>query len=1089
MIRLDTPRFAPLRWRVSSALFTLLIQALLKIVMSVRCLAFLIAIVMSAGSLQAQTASALLRGQVSDPSGRAINAALVTITHIETGAVRSMHTDGNGHYTAPALIAGSYGIEVEKAGFNKLRAEGITLAVGEQALHDFELPIGNLSDEITVTAPVVAIEADSPAQGTVIPNNYIVNLPLDGRNFIDLALLAPGVFPGAQGSAGSERGRFAFHSNGGREDANSYLFDGVYAIDPVLNSFSLTPSVDAIQEFRIITSNSDAGFGRQSGGQIAILLKRGGNDFHGSLYEFFRNDVLDARNFFTDPGQPTPKLRRNQFGFSVGGPLRKNDSFFFADYEGLRERRAITRTTNVPAAAERMGDFSGSLLPPPIDFTTFQPYPNSQLPFRHPIGANIADLYPLPNRNVTGQNYVGTPTLSDRSDRFDLRFDQSVGAGGTLTGRYSVADRDLFEPFAAASFSSIPGFGNDVPEQGQNLMVGETHSIGAAWINEFRFGYNRVSSGTFHENRGRSINQEVGLPDFATRPRDLGLSFINVTGFSSLGDEFNNPQDSKVDSFQVFDTVNYTRGNHLVQFGFETRWMRQDAFRDVQARGLINFTNFAFTQNALADLLLGLPTLTGGAVSDNPQALRTGTVAGFVHDSWRVRKDLTLSLGLRYEFNSPARDANDQASVFDAATQSIVRVGENGVPRAGYESDKNNFAPRFGLAWSPFGTRKTVIRAGYGVYYNFSPLAPGQGIYFNQPFFNLQLFFPSQQGIITLDDPWPGNLQAPLPPSAFTYDRDLRTGYTQQWSSTIETDFGQGVVLEVGYFGSKGTKLLSARDINQADASPARPNLRPNPFFLNVEQIEAGAGSIYHSLQTRLQCRLRGGLTGLFSYTWAKSIDNASAFFPSSGDANYPQDSNNTAAERALSSFDLRHRFAGSFAYDLPFGRGRKIGAMAGGFGGALISGWQMNGVMVFQSGQPFTVALPGEFDNSNTGIANLGFGAGDRPNVTGNPVLSNPDPGRWFNTEAFGLPSFGTFGNAGRNIVSGPPLRNLNVSLLKDTPLGEAATLQFRAEFFNLTNTPNFGLPNIFFGTPGFGRVLAANDGREIQFGMKLLF
>ena len=353
----------------------------------------------------------------------------------------------------------------------------------------------------------------------------------------------------------------------------------------------------------------------------------------------------------------------------------------------------------------------------------------------------------------------------------------------------------------------------------------------------------------------------------------------------------------------------------------------------------------------------------------------------------------------------------------------------------------------------------------------------------------MQLFFPSQQGIITLDDPWPGNLQAPLPPSAFTYDRDLRTGYTQQWSSTIETDFGQGVVLEVGYFGSKGTKLLSARDINQADASPARPNLRPNPFFLNVEQIEAGAGSIYHSLQTRLQCRLRGGLTGLFSYTWAKSIDNASAFFPSSGDANYPQDSNNTAAERALSSFDLRHRFAGSFAYDLPFGRGRKIGAMAGGFGGALISGWQMNGVMVFQSGQPFTVALPGEFDNSNTGIANLGFGAGDRPNVTGNPVLSNPDPGRWFNTEAFGLPSFGTFGNAGRNIVSGPPLRNLNVSLLKDTPLGEAATLQFRAEFFNLTNTPNFGLPNIFFGTPGFGRVLAANDGREIQFGMKLLF
>ena len=1000
-----------------------------------------------------------------------------------------MHTDGSGRYAAPALIAGSYRLEIEKAGFKKLRVEGIVLVVGKQALHDFELAVGDLSDEITVTATLVTIEADSPAEGTVIPNSYIVNLPLNGRNFMDLALLAPGVFPSAGGSAGSERGRFAFHSNGGREDANSYLFDGVYAIDPVLNSFSLTPSVDAIQEFRMITSSSDAGFGRQSGGQVAILLKRGGNEFHGSLYEFFRNDVLDARNFFTDPGQPTPKLRRNQFGVAIGGPLRKNDSFFFADYEGLRERRVITRTTNVPTEAERMGDFSQSISSPPIDFTTFQPYPNAQLPFTHPIGANIANLYPLPNRDVVGQNYAGTPTQRDRSDRFDVRFDQSIGKQGTLTGRYSFADRDLFEPFAAASFSSVPGFGNNVPGRGQNLMVGETHSIGSDWINEFRFGYNRVSAGTFHENQGRSINQEVGLPDFATRTRDLGLSFINVTGFSSLGDEFNNPQDSTVDSFQIFETVSHTHGSHLVQFGFETRWMRQNAIRDVQARGQINFTNFAFTQNALADLLLGLPTLTLGAVSDNPQALRTGSVSGFVHDRWRVRPDLTLSLGLRYEFNSPARDAHDAASVFDSASQSIVRVGENGVPRAGYESDKNNFAPRLGLAWSPFGTRKTVIRAGYGVYYNVSPLAPGQGIYFNQPFFNLQLFFPSQQGIITLDNPWPQDQQAPFPPSAFGYDRRLRTGYTQQWNSTIETDFGHGLVFEAGYIGSNGTKLLGARDINQADASPLIPNLRPNPMFLNVEQIESAAGSIYHSLQTRLQCRLRGGLTGLFSYTWSKSIDNASGFFPSGGDANYPQDSNNMAAERGLSSFDLRHRFAGSFVYDLPFGRGRKIGASAGGWGGALISGWQMNGVMVFQTGQPFTVALPGEFDNSNTGIANLGFGAGDRPNVAGNPLLSNPDPQRWFNTEAFTMPAFGTFGNAGRNIISGPPLRNMNVSLLKDTPLGEAATLQFRAEFFNVMNTPNFGLPNIFFGTPGFSRVLAASDGREIQFGMKLLF
>lgn len=1047
------------------------------------------AIFVSVVSLQAQTATASLRGRVTDPSGGVLAQALVTITQTETGRTRAILTNRRGFYAAPALIAGPYRLEVEVDGFKKLREEGIQLVVGENAQHDVELTVGDVSDGITVTAPLGVLEAESTAHSTVIPNNYVVNLPLNGRNFIDLALLAPGVVPSAEGSAGSARGRFAFQSNGGREDANSYLFDGVYAIDPVLNSISLSPSVDAIQEFRIQTSNADAGFGRQSGGQVAVLLKRGGNDLHGSLYEFFRNDVLDARNFFTDPGQPTPKLRRNQFGVSSGGPLRKNRSFFFADYEGLRERRVITRTTNVPTAAERMGDFSQSALPPPIDFTTGQPYPNAQLPFVHPVGANIANLYPLPNRNVAGQNYVGTPTQSNRNDRFDVRFDQAIGKSGNLSGRYSFSDRDLFEPFASASFSSVPGFGNHVPERAQNAMIGETHSLGSSWINEFRFGYNRVGSGTFHENLGRNLNEEVGMPSFATRPRDFGLSFINVTGFSTLGDEFNNPQDSTVDSYQIFDTVSHTRGNHLLQFGFEHRWIGQDAFRDVQARGLINFTNFAFTQNALADLLLGLPTLTGGAVSDNPQALRTGTSSGFAHDSWRVRPDLTINLGLRYEFNTPARDANDAATVFDGASQSIVRVGENGVPRAGYFADKNNFAPRLGLAWSPFGTRKTVIRAGYGLHYNFAPLAPGQGIYFNPPLFNLQLFFPNQQNIITIDNPWPGELQAPVPPSAFTYDRNLRTGYTQQWSTTVETDFGHGLVVEVGYIGSKGTKLLNARDINQADAGPQRPNLRPNPFFLNIEQIESAASSTYHSLQTRLQCRLRGGLTGLFSYTWSKSIDNASAFFASGGDANYPQDSNNMAAERALSSFDLRHRFAGSFVYDLPIGEGHRLGGSAGGVGGALLSGWQMNSVMVFQTGQPFTVALPGEFDNSNTGIANLGFGAGDRPNVVGNPVLANPDPQAWFNTSAFALPAFGTFGDAGRNIITGPSLRNVNLSLLKDTSLGESATLQFRAELFNVMNTPNFGLPNIFFGTPGFGRTLSARDGREIQFGLKLLF
>jgi hypothetical protein len=620
-------------------------------------------------------------------------------------------------------------------------------------------------------------------------------------------------------------------------------------------------------------------------------------------------------------------------------------------------------------------------------------------------------------------------------------------------------------------------------------MIGETHSFGPRWVNEFRFGYNRVDNITHHENIGRSVNQTVGLPDFASRERDLGLSAISVTGFSPLGDESNNPQESVADSFQMQDTASFAQGNHFVEIGVDHRWISQDAFRDVQVRGQINFTNAAYTQNALADLLLGLPTFTGGAVADNPQALRARATNLFVQDRWRPLRDLTLTLGLRYEVNEPAYDEFNAAALYDPATFSIVQVGQGGVPRGGYEADRNNFAPRLGLAWRPFGSRRAVLRAGYGIYHDLSPLAPAQGIYFNPPYYNFQLFFPSQQAPITIDNPWPAASQAPLPPSAITYDRNLRTSYSQQWNFTTQFEVHREVVLEVGYQGTKGSKLIGARDINQAAPSPQMPNLRPLPFFQDINQTESSFSSIYHSLRWQLQCRLRGGLTGLFSYTWSKSIDNASNYFPSAVDANYPQNSNNVGAERALSNFDMRQRFSGSFVYELPFGEGRRFGKDLSGFAKAVATGWQMNSVITLQTGQPFTVALPTELDNSNTGFTILGFGAGDRPNVVGGPRLDNPDPSRWFDAEAFALPAFGTFGGSGRNILPGPSLRNVNLSLLKESKIGESATLQFRAEMFNVFNTPNFEQPNIFFGTPAFGRVLSARDGREIQFGLKLLF
>ena len=1048
-----------------------------------------LAVLLGTAHITAQQVDGRIHGSVLDSSGAVVGGAVVEVQRIETGATRYATSGASGRYTVPALSPGSYSISVSAEGFRPVSSEPIQLSLGGEAEASFVLQVGPASDAITVSGESSALETSQAAIGNVIPNRFIVSLPLNGRNFLHLSLLVPGAAPAAVGSPGSERGRFAFQTNGARESANSFLYDGVYAIDPILNSFSFAPPVDAVREFRIQTSNSEAGLGRNSGGQIAVAIKQGSNEFHGTAYEFFRNDRFDARNFFSRPTDPVPTLRRHQFGASLGGPVTRNSTFFFANFEGLRETRAQTRTTNVPSLAERQGDFSSSTGNAPINFLSQQPFPNARLPYANPIGQAVADLYPEPNQTLPGQNFVAAPTGENSTNKSDIRLDRRVGAGGQLAGRYSFADSDVHEPYAAQQFSSVPGYGNLLDQRGQNAMVSHTGILGAQWINEARFGYNRIGNRTLHENSGTSLNSTLGLPDLATRELDLGLSFFQVTGYSSLGGEFNNPQVSTVNTWQFSDTLSYSRGGHLLQFGFEQRGIRQDGFRNVLARGSIYFTDRAYTQNALADLLFGLPSYTLGARSDGLQAARTGATSAFATGTLRVSRALTVTLGLRYENNQPAFDAEDAASIYDPSSRQIVRLGQGGIPRGGFSRDNNNIAPRVSIALRPPATDRLVVRAGWGVYYNFSDLATGQGIYFNPPFFNSLLFFPSQLAPLTINQPWPEGQAAPLPPSVTTYDQNLRTSYAQQWNFTVQSELFKDTVLSIGYNGTRGTKLVGARDINQAQPSPAQPNYRPLPTFSDINLIASGFDSVYHSLQAQFQCRLQSGLTGLFSYTWAKSIDNASNFFASAGDANYPQDSNNIAAERARSSFDVPHRFTGSFVYQLPFGPGKALGSDWSGAAARLLSGWQLNGIVSLQTGQPYSVALPGEFDNSNTGRSSYGFGAGDRPNVNSDPNLSSPDPQQWFDPSAFSLPAYGSFGNAGRNIIGGPGLANVDFSVLKDIEIAEATTLQLRAELFNMLNTPNFLNPNIFFGTPGFGRLLAARDGREVQFGVKLIF
>ena len=1039
-------------------------------------------LILCAAPLGAQPPGAAVRGIVRDASGALAGGAKATVTHRDTNLIRAVETADDGQYVVSALPPGSYRLEVSRNGF-KTYVEEFELFVSQDLRVDVALQVGAPSEQVLVVASAIALERDSTAVGAVVENTQVVNLPLDGRNFLELALLAPGTAPAAQGSASSVRGDFAFTAAGGREDANGFLLDGVDNVDPKLNTPAVRPPVDAIREFKVVTSSYEPEIGRYGAGQVNVVLKSGTNNLHGTGYGFFRNGAMDARNFFAPGDEPAPDYSRSQFGGSVGGPISRDRLFFFADYEGTRVTEGITQVTNVPTADERAGDFSQSVLPKPINFFTGQPFPGNQIPsfFQNPIGQGIAALYPLPNRNAPLANFVSSPNLEDRNEQFDVRVDRRSEGRLDLSARYSFSDRTLLEPFAGSGFSLVPGYGNTLDRRGQNLVASGVSVITPRLLNEARFGYTRVANQVNQEGQGTSINRQVGLPELSANPRDWGLSFITVTGYSPIGQEYNNPQKGITDAFQFVDTLTWSPGAHLVKGGFDLRTVRQDAFRDVQARGQLAFTPFAYTGNGLADLLLGLPTITVGASLDNPQRLRTENLGLFIQDQWRATSTLTLTAGLRYELTSPPVDAEDRATVYDQATGRLVQVGTGGVPRAGYHTDNNNFAPRLGFAWS--ATPETVVRGSYGIYHNQSALAPSEGLYFSDPYFHLDFFFPAQ-GLppLTLYDPFPENYPIPSPQSGFTFQQDLKTPYLQHFSVGVQRQLGATRSVEAAYVGSRGSSLVTGRDLNQPRPSTMSPNLRPNPFFGDITILESAGRSEYNSLQLKFEQRSVKGVSVLGAYTLARSEDDASGFFPSAGDPNYPQDSQNLAAEFGRSSFDVRHRLSVGLVWDIP--SGDADGAM-----GVLLSDWQVSGVLTLQSGRPFTVSLLQEIDNSNTGRANLGFGYNDRPNVAGDPSVSDPTAERWFNTGAFVFPAYGTFGNSGRNTVEGPGYQNVNLALMKRLPLGAGSKLQLRLEAFNLFNHTIFNQPDNFLGSPTFGQILSAQSPRRIQLGAKVIF
>jgi outer membrane receptor protein involved in Fe transport len=995
----------------------------------------------------------------------------------ETNWDRTAKTGTTGEFVVTMLPPGTYRVEASLAGYRK-SSQTVVLLVNQEI--DIKIPLlpEKLVERIEVAGEADLLKTQSATLDTVIQNREILNLPLDGRNFYELTLLAPGSAPAAQGSAGSDRGDFTFNVNGAREDANNYLLDGVFNGDPKLNGFSAMPPVDAVREFEVLSNGSDASFGRNAGGQINVILKSGTNAVHGTAYEFLRNSVLDGENYFALKNEPAPADIRNQFGASLGGPIVRNRAFYFVDYEGWRIREGITLTSNVPTSLERVGNFSQSSLVP-INVLTGQPFPAGIIPATSldPIGLAIASLYPLPNQSTPGANFVASPIQKDNNNHFDIRLDHNLRPSSEISFHYSFGDRSFYEPYGTpGSSATVPGYGNNVPAASHNAMLSETHSFSSNFLNEVRLGFDRVSLAVNQQNQNHNLNGAVGLPTVSPNPRDFGLTQIVVNGFGTLGDEIDNPQRDTADIYEVLDGASWTRGRHLIQFGADVRILQQNAFADVESRGLIEFTGF--TGNALAEMLEDALSYSVAAHMNNPSHLRTHSYDFFTQDRFRARPNLTLTLGLRYEYNSPPVDAQNHASLYDTATQAIVLVGRNGIPRAGYGPDGDNFAPRLGIAWTPDAARQWAVRAGYGIYYDQAPLSPSEGLYYSPPYFNAQTFVPSAQFPVILENPFPSDYPGIIPNSAFTFQRNLRTPYTQQWNFSLERELGRSSVAELAYVGTKGTKLICDRDMNQANPSPQPYNPRPVPQFADIDAYESRGNSNYNALEAKFTERLHAGLSALASYIWSKSIDDASGFFSSAGDPNFPQNSNNTRADRGLSNFDIRQRFTLAYVYDLPQSR-RNI----------FLRGWQTNGVWTFQTGQPFTVTLLPGVDNSNTGIPSIGFGVVDRPNLAGNPNLSQHGAAAWFNTSAFVTPAYGSFGNAGRNVVEGPGYSSVDVSAIKNTPIREHLTLQFRAEIFNLLNRPNFNLPDSFLGSPSFGRILSAGTPRRVQFGLKFLF
>jgi hypothetical protein len=1060
--------------------------------MKVRAL-FVFVFVAWAASAAAQSATGTILGRIVDPSGGGVRGATVSVTNEATGVTRTVASPASGSFECLLLPPGRYRLEVSASSFKTGVRTGVEVEVEGRARVDFRLEIGQVSEQVTVVGSGSGIQADSSAMGTLVDTRKIAGLPLNGRDFFQLASLVPGAQLPAEGSQNSTLGG-AVSINGAREQANNYLLDGVDNNDLYINQIVVPPALDSVQEFKIQSGSYNAEYGRSAGGQFNVVTRGGANAWRGSAYGFFRDESLDARNYFDDPNRPIPEFGRQQFGATFGGPLQRDRLFVFGSYEGTRVDKAYTRVATVPPMAWREGDFS-SLLTGRVNPATgmdygqlFNPYTRMPLfgntipsAYIDPAGAAILGFYPVPDNPAatSPSSAIVAPVGRDNLDQAMVKVDRSVGAG-RLFARYSYFRQDRFNPFdLLMDQTNVPGFGSNNRNRGQNLAIGWTHAIGNGALNDLRVGWNRLHAGTFQEHMGNDVSSALGIRGLPTQPEQVGRPGVIVGITDALIEPTNAPQHRTDTTLQVTESVSWIRGDHTMKAGAEVRALRGHSYLDTVTRGQFIFVGIS--GNPIADVLLGLPYI---AIRQNPATdtlldLRTTAFNAYWQDDWRPTSNLTINAGLRYEYNQPAYDAQDRFSVPDLANPAggFLPVGVNGMPRAGYEADRNNLAPRLGAAWRPGGSSRTAVRAAYGMFYDAAITAMCVNARFNPPNYALDMV----AGGVPLRDAFSGP-QIPVP-FAMGIDRNFRDPYYHSFSAGLQQYLGHQLLLDAAYVATRGRNLVVTLDPNQGPAGG--PPVR-NPAF-GPAQFAASAGrSQYDAVLLRVERRLQRGLAFLASYTWSRSRDDSSSLFGSRASNYAPQNSFDLDAEWGPSDFDTPHRFVFSYVWELPFGAGRRF-LNGGGALPAVLGGWEFAGIANFQSGRPFTVYYGPtvNYSGSDNGPGAIGR---DRPNVVGNPVVDKPTPERWFNVAAFAPPS-GAFGDAGRNILRADSLQNVDVAFSKQVPIGDRARAQLRIEVFNVFNTTHFYLPVADLTSVRAGQVVRAYDGRQIQLGARVTF